>query len=449
MMKRIFSFVIALIVMFSIAVPGNAQEVDAKKTGTYESFSYIENEDGTITIEMLDTSTSGVVTVPDTINRKVVAKISTYAFWDCVNVTEINIGCNVIQIGQMAFMNCPSLESINVAEENVMYQSIDGVLFNESLTSLIKCPSAKAGDFVVPDTVSSLATYAFFDCTKLTSLKLGASLKSIPSFAFSNCAALTEIEIPANVTDIGESAFSYCTKLEEIAIPDGVFYIGASAFAYCEAVKKVSIGTALLQMGNLVFSGCSSLTEFEVASGNLRYAAVDGMLCSKDGKTLYAYPSGRGASQELSDGITEIASYAFYSCGALESLIVPASVSEIGDYAFVSCLGLKEILFLGSAPELGSNVFYDTLPELNVYCLEENEKSFSATEWRDMNVSTIIKGDLNSDGSINSRDIARIQKHITGSDIIEGMITFITADMTSDGKINSRDVATLQKMIVA
>ncbi len=451
MAKRIFSFMVTAIMFFSVFAvytSANAVDVTVKKSGTEGVFSYTENDDGTVTIELTDPSASGSVTVPDKINKKTVTKISTYAFWDCVNITEINIGANVIQIGQMAFMNCPSLERINVAEENNAYSSLDGVLVNEEMTTLIKCPAKLEGEFVMPDTVKTVAQYSFFDCARLTNIKLSSKLSNIPSFAFSNCSALTEIEIPSSVTDIGESAFSFCTNLSSITIPDKVFYIGASAFANCESVEKVSIGTALVYLGDLAFAGCTSLEEFEVSSSNTMYSAQNGMLLSKNGKTLYVYPQAIAEGANLPDGITKIAPYAFYACKGAESLTVPASLENIGDYAFVSS-DVKKMIFKGEAPKLGKNVFYDVSPELTVYCFEENKLSFSSSDWNDITIKVIIKGDLTADEKVNSRDIAKLQKIIAGSETVETEIEILNADVTGDGKINSRDIASLQKIIAA
>lgn len=451
MKKRFFVILIATVLLFTLSAVealANNVNVSIKKSGTEGCFSYVENEDGTITIEMVDPKVTGSVTIPDKINKKAVTKVSTYAFWDCVNITEINIGANITQIGQMAFMNCPSLERINVAEENTAYTSLNGVLVNKTMTTLIKCPAKIEGEFIMPDTVKTIAQYSFFDCAKLTSVKLSSVLSNIPSFAFANCSSLVEIEIPSAVTDIGESAFSFCSSLENIKIPDKVFYIGASAFANCESVKTVSIGRALVYMGDLVFTGCTSLESFEVAQENTMYSAENGMLLSKNGKTLYVYPNALEEGTKIPETVTKIAPYAFYSCKTVESLTMPQTLAEIADFAFVSST-VKEIIFTGSAPKLGKNVFYDTSSELKMYCMEEYKTSFEDSSWRDLAVQVIIKGDINSDEKLNSRDIAQLQRFISGAVSPAGKIEFLNADVTGDEKLNSRDIAALQKIIAA
>lgn len=451
MSKRFFSLVMILIVVcasFAQSALASAIEVSAKKSGTEGCFSYSENEDGTITIEMTDPSAEGAVTVPDEINKKPVTKISTYAFWDCVKLTEISFGSNIAQIGQMAFMNCPNLERINVAEDNGAYKSLNGVLVNGEMTTLIKCPAKIEGDFTMPDTVKTIAQYSFFDCARLTSVKLSSKLSNIPSFAFANCSSLTDIEIPETVTDIGESAFSFCSKLENINIPNKVFYVGASAFANCTSLKSVSIGKSLVFMGDLVFAGCTGIEKFEVAADNTMYSSVNGVLLSKNGKTLYNYPQCMADGTNIPDGVTKIAPYAFYGFDGAKTLIMPASLEEIGDFAFVSS-AIDELIFKGEAPELGKNVFYDVSAEMTVYCTDENKLSFSASDWDGMIIKTMLKGDITADEKVNSRDIAKLQKIIAGAETAETVTEQFAADVTDDGKVNSRDIAALQKMIAA
>lgn len=458
LMKRIISCLIVtamLFVAFS-AVAFAQVTVDTKKSGKEGIFSYVENDDGTIRIEMTDTTASGVVTVPDKIGKKKVTQISTYAFWDCVNITEVNIGSNIVQIGQMAFMNCPSLQKINVDENNEYYASMAGILSDKSYTTIIKCPAQMTGDFVMPDTIKTIAQYSFFDCAKMTSIKLSSKLSNIPSFAFANCSSLTEMQIPSTVTDIGESAFSYCTKLENITVPDEVFYLGASAFANCSSLKKVHIGAALVFIGDLVFTGCNALTEFSVSAMNTMYSAKDGMLLSKNGKTFYACPQAKAEEITLPDGVQKIAKYAFYSFKNIEGITMPETLEEIADFAFVSCQ-VDSIMFKGEAPELGKNVFYDASPNLTIYCYEKNKTSFASSAWRDLNVQTVKDeeeeqaniGDLNGDGKINSRDLAQLQRYIVGEAPLAGTIEFLTADVTEDGKVNSRDIAALQRIVAS
>ncbi|MBQ2898428.1 MAG: leucine-rich repeat protein [Oscillospiraceae bacterium] len=80
-------------------------------------------------------------------------------------------------------------------------------------------------------------------------------------------------------------------NLEKVTLPEGLTYIGNTAFADC-GLFKFTIPATLTGLGSSVFSGCRRLSEFYVESGNQYYKAVDGVLFTKDGKTLVAYSMG-------------------------------------------------------------------------------------------------------------------------------------------------------------
>ena len=75
-------------------------------------------------------------------------------------------------------------------------------------------------------------------CNSLASVEIGSSVTTIGSYAFYNCYGLATVKIPDGVMSIGESAFSYCTSLTSVVIPDSVTSIGWYAFYDC---KKLTI----------------------------------------------------------------------------------------------------------------------------------------------------------------------------------------------------------------
>ncbi len=75
------------------------------------------------------------------------------------------------------------------------------------------CPKGKNGQYIIPDSVTSIDNYAFSDCKNLTSITIPDSVTTIGDSAFSGCSSLQNIDVPAGVTSIGDDAFSYCTVL--------------------------------------------------------------------------------------------------------------------------------------------------------------------------------------------------------------------------------------------
>ena len=122
-----------------------------------------------------------------------VTSIGYGAFEDCSSLTSVEIGDSVTSIGQYAFYSCSSLTTINVDETNTTYCDIYGVLFSKDKKTLITYPGGGATTYTIPDSVTSIGNYAFWDCSSLTS-----------------------VEIPDSVTSIGEDAFSGCNSLKTI-----------------------------------------------------------------------------------------------------------------------------------------------------------------------------------------------------------------------------------------
>ena len=140
--------------------------------------------DGKVTITDCNEAATGELVIPDTIGGNPVTSIGTQAFGSCASLTSITIPDGVTSIGEGAFGRCSSLTSITIPESvtriedyafldctsltsllvdtgNPNYISVDGVLFNKSMTSLLVYPAGKAGTYTIPDGVTSIGDYAF------------------------------------------------------------------------------------------------------------------------------------------------------------------------------------------------------------------------------------------------------------------------------------------------
>ena len=111
----------------------------------------------------------------------------------CTKLTSITIPKNISRIENA--LPYSGLTEINVDPDNKVYSSQDGVLFNKNKTELIQYPSAKAGDYTVPDGVETIDDYAFSWCTELTSITIPSSVNSIGYWVFDGCERLTSINI--------------------------------------------------------------------------------------------------------------------------------------------------------------------------------------------------------------------------------------------------------------
>ena len=172
-----------------------------------------------------------------------VTSIGEGAFKYCDSLTSIEIPQSVISIGEGAFFYCLSLMAISVDEYNTEYKSIDGNLYSKDEKTLIQYAIGKTNtSFAIPDSVTTIGEYAFYNCTSLTSVTFGenSQLTSIDYGAFEKCSGLESINIPQSVISIGNYAFGECSKIESIRIPKNVTSIGPGAFYGCGSLDYVS-----------------------------------------------------------------------------------------------------------------------------------------------------------------------------------------------------------------
>ena len=170
------------------------------------------------------------VTIPDTITS-----IGMEAFYGCTAIQTVHIPASVVSIGDDAFGRCSSLATITVDNGNHNYVSIDGNLYTNDVTALVRYAPAKSeASFTTPDTVTTVASAAFADATKLTTVTLGNNITEIGKFAFSGCVSLTSIKLPTALSTIENFAFHDCASLAAIVIPESVTYLGGSVFEGCD-----------------------------------------------------------------------------------------------------------------------------------------------------------------------------------------------------------------------
>lgn len=151
----------------------------------------------------------------------------------------------------------------------------------------------------------------------------------------------TSITIPKEaygkkVTEIADNALLK-SSVKSVKIPDTVTKIGKYAFAGSK-LTSFTVPKAVTSIGDGAFSSCKSIKKLAVAKGNTSFAVKDGVLYSKDMKTLVQYPAGKtGSSFTVPKTVTSIQGGAFAGCTSLTKVTISKDVTKIGKDAFKDC----------------------------------------------------------------------------------------------------------------
>lgn len=261
-------------------------------------------------------------------------------------LTSYTVPSHVRGIGYFAFLNTklesltlpaaldssfsglrlPTLKHISIPDSR-RYTITDDVLYTQQNSQVVFCPNGKTGTLTLPDTVRSIAIYAF-QYSSLSEVIIPDSCSFITKNAFYG-AALERVHIPGSVAYIGVSAFSACPALREVVIEDGLTTMEYQVFRDCTALERVSLPDSLTSMGRAVFYDCTALQDVD-----------------------------------LGDGLTMLPAYTFENCSSLTSITLPLPMIEIEDGAFQNCDNLRSIYAPGTSPAATSYAFRDcsTLP---------------------------------------------------------------------------------------
>lgn len=234
---------------------------------------------------------------------------------------------------------------------------------------------------------------------------------------YSEYADATEIYVPKyvngmRVAALADRCFEGFYNLETLILPEHLSYISAYAFQGCGKLKSVTLPASVTELNPEAFNG-SALREINVSSGSSAFCSVNGVLFSKDKKTLLRYPCGNEAkSYTIPSGVKAIADYAFYGCENLTSITIPDGVISIGNNAFEYCWDLSSVNIPDSVVSIENYAFLNSGIENGIPFVLSKNVSYVGIQALTSAVSITVSSEnpyfTSENGVLFSKDMSKL-----------------------------------------
>lgn len=348
---------------------------------------------------------------------------------------NIVMGNSLEYIEKGSFLGCLSLDRVEFSNLDYLLSIEFGDKESNPISiaqHIIVNGEEITDNLVIPNTVSSINSFALSGCKRLKSVTIPNSVTSIGQGAFSSCTGLNKVEfssiehllsiefkggdanpltyahhlyingeevtdiiIPDNITKINDCVFSGGSELTSIKF-NSITEIGSCAFEGCSRLSNIDLPESVTSIGTHAFAECVGLTAIELPNSitSIEYNAFyhcHGIKSVTLPNSLTSigcvFNHCHGLTQVyIPNSITEIDSWAFEGCGSLKELTIPESVKKIRSSAFAYCEGLKTIVFKGEV-NIGEQAFYEC-PNLETIKLTKANVNLSRNNCFNENVYT-------------------------------------------------------------
>ena len=285
------------------------------------------------------------------------------------DLKEITIPSSVLSIGDDAFYECDSLNSVIWNAKNC-----DNI--NKEAHPFVDLPyyCSNITSFTFGDEVEHIPAYLCYGMSNLKEITV-SNVTSIGDRAFYDCANLNKVYYTASVNDWLELNFTKASN-NPIYYADNLYInnelltdleitsvdsINDYAFYNCKSIKTIEIGENVISIGDKAFYECNNLSRVNYLGSVDKWINFD-FTSATDNPTYYAanlYINDKLLTDVNITSEDSIKNYAFYNCKSIKSVETGKSVTSIGTCAFDGCRGLTSVSLGNSVTSLGYEAFSD------------------------------------------------------------------------------------------
>ena len=388
------SFTAGRMTSFAVNMTDNSQDIASNNKILYTSSDgkivtpYATDVFGATIVSNSYNNGQGVITFDSD-----VVTVGEYAFFNCGTLDSITLPEGLCEIKQFAFGSCSALKSINIPDNVVIieggaflnnsikqfsgkFASEDGLTLVMEKTLVAYASGNTAEHYTIPQSIAVIGRSAFNGSINLTGVTIPNGVVTLEDYAFCNCFKLAQIALPDSVTAIGEDAFFGCDKLVNISLGNGLTTIGCQAFVDCHSLRTVTLPASLTRISAGIFVDCNALeTVYSLATtppeAEYTYWA-SWTAFGKDNAQLKIYvPAASVEAYKAADGWKEYADAIFAdadpaNCQILytstDGNVVTPYAADVFGATIVSNTyenGQGVITFDGEVTSIGEAAFYD------------------------------------------------------------------------------------------
>jgi hypothetical protein len=348
-----------------------------------------------------------------------------------IRFTELTLPTTLKKIGGYAFQYCTKVKYLSLPEglETISDGAFDHMQGIENTTLVIPSTVTTIGGDNNVDTNTGYGDHVFYDMGKsstFTAFEVSEDSEyftAVDGVLYNKAITRlvgyprgkldTEYVIPEGVTQLDDLSFSRAAYLKRLVLPDS-YVLTTEAAANTLNTDGNSLATALYIY--------TAVEEIAVNDSNPNYTTVNGILYSKDKKTLWYVPNKYTGTVEVADGTETIEKGAIYAASLKNTgwsdLVIPATVTDINE---------TTLEIINDKSLLKGHITADSNPKYAVI--------------NDI-LSVIATGDVNADGQVNEADAALLLKYLSGCETGDKFYLSV-ADTNADNAVDIKDVIKL------